>query len=132
MMSASGTAIHLAETSLWLMDSCPVVQSSETSKQMALLSPKLWHFLQAAYSAAPEIFSVVLDDDLEKKDLFAEINAVMLAWGKLVAMRKSREKWTEADMVAQVYNVLRGPAVRDSAFRYVLASIYVDCHTSSP
>ncbi|KAF9462090.1 hypothetical protein BDZ94DRAFT_1290407 [Collybia nuda] len=61
----------------------------------------------------------------EQRELYAEISVVFCAWKRLQWMRKSREKWSEADYAANVYNVFRSPAVQESTHR-------VHCSISLP
>ncbi|KDQ63426.1 hypothetical protein JAAARDRAFT_120944 [Jaapia argillacea MUCL 33604] len=79
-------------------------------------STEMLAFIQAAYDGSPDLFS----DDLsfaESKHLFADLSIVFSAWSKLNWMLKSKEKWSEADYVSNVYNVFRNPAIRQSTHR---------------
>ncbi|KAH7913002.1 hypothetical protein BJ138DRAFT_1111829 [Hygrophoropsis aurantiaca] len=81
-------------------------------------------FLRNAHAASPQLFSSQAKDQ-ENNQLFEEIAVVFLAWKRLRQMRDRKEKWSEADYVANVYNVFRSPAIRDSTYR-------VQCTISLP
>ncbi|KAJ6509385.1 hypothetical protein C8R47DRAFT_965641 [Mycena vitilis] len=49
--------------------------------------------------------------------LFPKMVAVHSAWRRLKMMRESKEKYSEADFAANVYNVFRSPAIRESTHR---------------
>ncbi|KAF9244556.1 hypothetical protein BU15DRAFT_42061, partial [Melanogaster broomeanus] len=84
---------------------------------------RLAAFLKSAFDASSELFSspAAAGDG----DILEEISVVYLAWKRLRKLRASNEKWSEADYVANVYNVFRSPAIRDSTFR-------VQCTVSLP
>lgn len=83
---------------------------------MQKLSPDLLEFLQLAYGDCPALFSEHVKSEM-RKDLLSDLSCVFLAWRQLQWMRKAKEKWSEADFAANVYNVFRSPAVRESAYR---------------
>ncbi|KAG1749841.1 uncharacterized protein EDB91DRAFT_1235288 [Suillus paluster] len=86
-------------------------------------SPGFAKFIADASKAAPELFS----DDVThaSNELFEDVCVVFSAWKRLAKMRNSKEKWSEADFVANVYNVFRTSAIRESTFR-------VQCAVSLP
>ncbi|KAH7929332.1 hypothetical protein BV22DRAFT_1192082 [Leucogyrophana mollusca] len=81
-------------------------------------------FLGSAFRKSPKLFSQHINTE-ESDELFEEIAIVFSAWKRLRQMRSCKEKWSEADYVANVYNVFRSPAVRDSIYR-------VQCTVSLP
>ncbi|KAI0734487.1 hypothetical protein C8Q72DRAFT_394605 [Fomitopsis betulina] len=75
-------------------------------------------FIRSASKSAPEIFSVdKLPEDPLVKELLSELQTVFSTWTKLTEMSKSSRKWSEADYAANIYNVIRGPAIRQGNFR---------------
>ncbi|KAG1717962.1 hypothetical protein EDD22DRAFT_983737 [Suillus occidentalis] len=85
-------------------------------------SPGFAKFITDASQTAPELFSA---DHCGSSELFEDVCVVFSAWKRLIKMRSSKEKWSEADFVANVYNVFRTSAVRESTFR-------VQCAISLP
>ncbi|OBZ79705.1 hypothetical protein A0H81_00990 [Grifola frondosa] len=73
-------------------------------------------FLDRAYKASPKLFSPAVLA-AESKELLCDIQTVFSAWNRLQKMRQSSRKWSEADYVANVYNVFRSPAVREGDYR---------------
>ncbi|KAJ7487434.1 hypothetical protein B0H11DRAFT_1913140 [Mycena galericulata] len=71
---------------------------------------------------SPHLFS---DDITDTLGLFGKMTIVHSAWKRLKLMRKSKEKWSEADFAANVYNVFRSPAIRESTHK-------VQCTVSLP
>ncbi|KAJ7900186.1 hypothetical protein B0H14DRAFT_2672638 [Mycena olivaceomarginata] len=57
--------------------------------------------------------------------LFSNMVIVHSAWRRLKMMKQSKEKYSEADYAANVYNVFRSPAIRESTHR-------VQCSISLP
>ncbi|KAG1757739.1 hypothetical protein EDB19DRAFT_61748 [Suillus lakei] len=87
-------------------------------------SPGFTKFITDASQTAPDLFS----DDVAhcaSNELFEDVCVVFSAWKRLAKMRSSKEKWSEADFVANVYNVFRTSAFRESTFR-------VQCAISLP
>ncbi|KAF8846231.1 hypothetical protein BDN67DRAFT_26728 [Paxillus ammoniavirescens] len=83
-------------------------------------------FLKSACDASEsELFSSTAATSSGNEELLEEISVVYLAWKRLRKLRASNEKWSEADYVANVYNVFRSPAIKDSVFR-------VQCTVSLP
>jgi solute carrier family 25 carnitine/acylcarnitine transporter 20/29 len=65
-------------------------------------TPEILRFIQDAYKSSPYLFSdKISSDDIAK--LYAEITIVFSAWRRLRRMRKSKEKWSEADFTANVF-----------------------------
>jgi len=63
-------------------------------------SPAFAKFITDASHAAPELFS---DEVTHASDeLFEDVCVVFSAWRRLVKMRNSKEKWSEADFVVNV------------------------------
>ncbi|KAG1817800.1 hypothetical protein EV424DRAFT_1324215 [Suillus variegatus] len=85
-------------------------------------SPGFAKFIADASRTAPELFSV---DQSASNELFEDVCVVFSAWKRLAQMRSSKEKWSEADFVANVYNVFRTSGIRESTFR-------VQCAISLP
>jgi len=107
----------------------PAAWVDNTSEEFHALSlfatPEFLVFVQEAYDLCPTLFS---EDDFASVDIseiYAEMTIVFSAWRRLRWMRKSKEKWSEADFVANVYNVFRSPALRESTHR-------VHCSISLP
>ncbi|KAG6911552.1 hypothetical protein DXG01_011854 [Tephrocybe rancida] len=100
----------------------PIAWADKTSKEYARLSrfstPTFLKFISDAYNTQPALFSDKVGDLLpESPGLYAEASIVLSAWQRLCWMRKSKEKWSEADYVANVYNVFRSPAIKESTQR---------------
>ncbi|KAF9229122.1 hypothetical protein BS17DRAFT_4779 [Gyrodon lividus] len=87
-------------------------------------SAGLTAFLKSAFGASSDLFSSTAAATGDE-ELWEEISVVYLAWKRLHKLRVSNEKWSEADYVANVYNVLRSPAIKESVFR-------VQCTVSLP
>ncbi|KAI5124086.1 hypothetical protein M0805_000901 [Coniferiporia weirii] len=93
-----------------------VDKSSRSFTRLSKLAPDLHKFLIKAHTKMPALFSD--NPDTEKQELLlAELSTVFLAWSQLVRMKRTKERWSEADFAANVYNVLRSPAVRESSYR---------------
>jgi len=73
-------------------------------------------FIQDAYTACPSLFSdaVSADDSWELRE---DLSIVFSAWKRLRRMRSSKEKVSEADFVANVYEVFRGAALPHCSYR---------------
>jgi len=94
-----------------------VDKNSPTYRALSRIAPKaLLAFICDAYDACPNLFSDAVDPE-QGITMFTEIPVVFSAWERLQRMRKSREKWSEADYVANVYNVFRSPALHGSMYR---------------
>jgi hypothetical protein len=72
-------------------------------------------FLQEIHEQCPDLFG----RDIVDLGLFAKMTIVFLAWKRLKMMRKCKEKFSEADFAANVYNVFRSPAIRESIHKCV-------------
>ncbi|KAF8078771.1 hypothetical protein FPV67DRAFT_1558000 [Lyophyllum atratum] len=108
----------------------PIAWIDKSSKEFNFLTqfstPAFLGFIQDAYKLCPALFSDKVENQSpEIPELYAEVSIVFSAWRRLRWMRKSKEKWSEADYVANVYNVFRSPAIRDSVHR-------VHCTVSLP
>ncbi|KAI3622803.1 hypothetical protein WG66_015155 [Moniliophthora roreri] len=85
-----------------------------------LATQEFVHWIKQVYEDQPEMFSDRADLDAEsEKALYADLVIVLSAWRKLDVIQhsSSTEKWSEADYAANVYSVLRGPAIRASNLR---------------
>jgi len=98
----------------------PLSWTDKTSKEYdsisKLSSPGLISFLHDAFGHCPALFC---EDDgtMDLAELYSDITIVYSAWRRLRYMRQSNEKWSEADFVANVYNIFRSPAIRKSTQR---------------
>jgi solute carrier family 25 carnitine/acylcarnitine transporter 20/29 len=81
-----------------------------------LATPEILVFLRDAFKLCPDLFSDAVPSTTIS-ELYADIVPAFNAWKRLLQMRKSRQKWSEADFVANVYNVFRSPALRESTYR---------------
>lgn len=79
-------------------------------------TPEILVFIQDAFKLCPDLFCDTLSST-DVPELYAEIVTVFSAWKRLHQMRKSKQKWSEADFAANVYNVFRSPAVQESTYR---------------
>jgi solute carrier family 25 carnitine/acylcarnitine transporter 20/29 len=79
----------------------------KTSKEFYALSlfstPEFLVFIKDAYDVCPALFSKEVFASADISKIFIEITIVFSAWRRLRWMRKSKEKWSEADFVANVY-----------------------------
>jgi solute carrier family 25 carnitine/acylcarnitine transporter 20/29 len=62
-------------------------------------SPGFAKFIADASQTAPELFTT---EHCENNELFEDVCVVFSAWKRLAKMRSSKEKWSEADFVANV------------------------------
>ncbi|KAJ6604504.1 hypothetical protein DFH09DRAFT_311710 [Mycena vulgaris] len=98
--------------------------SSDFKSLSKLATTEFMKFLKEIYDQSPEVFSEdIVDSDV--LGLFAKMTIVFSAWRRLKLMRKSKERWSEADFAANVYNVFRSPAIRESTHK-------VQCTISLP
>lgn len=81
-------------------------------------------FLKAALAESPDLLSEATSRE-ENEEGLEEASIVYHAWKRLHKMCDSNERWSEADYVANVYNIIRSPAVRESVYR-------VQCTVSLP
>ena len=86
---------------------------------MKEVAPGLLKFLKKAKSERPSLFSESECPPLgsNEEDLVEELSCVYVAWKKLMQMKDSKERWSEADFAANVYNVLRSTALRRCSYR---------------
>ncbi|TFY70930.1 hypothetical protein EVG20_g2077 [Dentipellis fragilis] len=82
----------------------------------SLSSPEYLSFIQKAYEKHPELFSDEVKPE-DCRDLFDDMRTVFVAWKRLLRMRASKEKFCEADFVANVYDVFRSPALSSCSYR---------------
>lgn len=64
-------------------------------------TPELIEFIREAYNECPALFTEDCDPN-SVPELYSEITIVFSAWRRLQKMRRSKEKWSEADYVANV------------------------------
>ncbi|OCH96056.1 hypothetical protein OBBRIDRAFT_359785 [Obba rivulosa] len=103
--------VHRKLPAEWMDQSCEAYQSLKSYVTADFLD-----FLDNAYHASPKLFSPkVLAKD--SQDLLSDIQCVYAAWKRLQKMRSSSRRWSEADYVANVYNVFRSPALNESDYR---------------
>ncbi|CCM05192.1 uncharacterized protein FIBRA_07401 [Fibroporia radiculosa] len=92
-------------------------KSSDASRELlAWLSPEFVCFIRSIGEASPELFTARVSPET-LRELVCDLQVVHSAWKRLQKMRESSRKWSEADYVANVYNVFRTPAVSNSDFR---------------
>ncbi|KAF8578742.1 hypothetical protein K439DRAFT_1416924 [Ramaria rubella] len=95
-----------------------IEEQSPFSQQIMALSPQFLDFLRGAYISCPCLFSRdTIYGTFETHELFEELMAVHMAWKRLQNMRRSGQRWSEADYAANVYNLFRSPAIHRSAYR---------------
>jgi len=94
-----------------------VDRASEGYRSLSLITtPEILRFIQDAHENSPQLFSDEVSS-MHIAELYAEITIVFSAWRRLERMQKSKEKWSEADYTANVYNVFRSPALHKSTHR---------------
>ncbi|KAI0961701.1 hypothetical protein AcV7_000735 [Taiwanofungus camphoratus] len=92
-------------------------KSTEAYKSLqAMLPSDFVAFIVKAHEATPKLFSSKVMPEASK-DLLCDLQSVFSAWTRLQKMRRSSKKWSEADYVANVYNVFRSPAIHESDYR---------------
>ncbi|KAL5495091.1 hypothetical protein ACEPAI_553 [Sanghuangporus weigelae] len=91
-----------------------VTKTSSTYKRVEKLSPGLHKFLLRAYDKMPSLFC---QKSKKVDDCLLELGTVFLAWSQLNRMKETKERWSEADFAANVYNLLRSPAMRECSYR---------------
>ncbi|KAJ7706337.1 hypothetical protein B0H17DRAFT_624226 [Mycena rosella] len=96
--------------------------SPEFKSLKALSTTEFMDFLREIHDQSPELYS---ESIVDSKGLFSKMSIVFSAWRRLKVMRKSKEKWSEADYAANVYNVFRSPAIHESTHK-------VQCNISLP
>ena len=85
---------------------------------MKEVAPGLLKFLLKAKSERPSLFAESDFPSPESEDeLVEELSCVYMAWKKLVQMKESKERWSEADYAANVYNILRSAALKKCSYR---------------
>jgi hypothetical protein len=92
---------------------------------MKELTPDFVRFIKKAHRECPSMFCKVSEpqepaDAKMIQALFTDLHAALLAWKRMKRMASSHQNWAEADYATNVYNVFRTPAIRRSAYRYVL------------
>jgi len=93
-----------------------VDKSSKCYSRLKKVSPQLAELLKGANKEHPQLFTKDLDTE-SCEGLLSELSCVLLAWKKLLWLRRNNERWSEADFAANVYNMLRSSAVRESSYR---------------
>ncbi|KAJ6574956.1 hypothetical protein B0H19DRAFT_1208496 [Mycena capillaripes] len=88
-----------------------------------LATEEFMDFLKEIHDQNPNLFGTIADSEVP--GLFTKMAIVHSAWRRLKMMRKSKEKYSEADFAANVYNVFRSPAIRESTHK-------VQCTISLP
>ncbi|KZT72792.1 hypothetical protein DAEQUDRAFT_762604 [Daedalea quercina L-15889] len=92
-------------------------KSSEAATRIREVLPAdLLEFVRKAGKAVPDLFGTQVSTD-DSKHLLSELQVVFSAWKRLRKMRKSSRKWSEADYAANVYNVIRSPAIQKGDYR---------------
>ncbi|KAF7339600.1 hypothetical protein MSAN_02174500 [Mycena sanguinolenta] len=104
--------------SSWLDHNSPEFKSLAT-----LASKGLIKFLEEIHDQNPKLFGEI--EDSKVPGLLEKIGIVHSAWRRLDMMKQSKEKYSEADYAANVYNVFRSPAIQESTLR-------VQCNISLP
>lgn len=78
----------------------------QTSKEFRTLSlfatQEFLVFVQEAYELSPTLFREEDFASVDISKIYAELVVVFSAWRRLRWMRKSKEKWSEADFAANV------------------------------
>jgi solute carrier family 25 carnitine/acylcarnitine transporter 20/29 len=78
------------------------MQNSQEYHSLSRLATRaVLRFIHDAHELCPSLFSDRVDPS-DLAALFAEITIVFSAWRRLQRMRKSKEKFSEADYVANV------------------------------
>jgi len=92
-------------------------KDSDAFRVLALVASKdILLFVEDAFNQCPGLFSDTVNT-ANFPHLYAELTTVFSAWRRLRRMRMSKEKWSEADFAANVYNVFRSPALHQSTYR---------------
>jgi solute carrier family 25 (mitochondrial carnitine/acylcarnitine transporter), member 20/29 len=78
------------------------LQNSDEFKSFSRIStPELRRFIIDSHKSSPSLFSDIVNGN-DIAELYAEVSVVFSAWTRLQRMRKSKEKWSEADFVSNV------------------------------
>lgn len=111
----------------WIKGSCPSGKATSSSSSSCdthvnqLAIPGFLQFLTTAYDQSPSMFRDDEEDDdtdlAEAQELYGELLVAFSAWKRLRKMCESKEKWSEADFVQNMYNILRSPAIASSTLR---------------
>lgn len=91
-----------------------VTKTSSVYKRVEKLAPELHRFLIKAKDRMPSLFS---DKNKKVDEWLLELGTVYLAWSHLNRMKETKERWSESDFAANVYSLLRSPAMRECSFR---------------
>ncbi|KAG6832274.1 hypothetical protein H0H92_003507 [Tricholoma furcatifolium] len=102
--------------------SLPLAWTDKASKDYQRLrrfsSPAFLEFVSEAYKETPALFTDKVGNCTTEMLNFMPRFLSFLPPGKNYAgMKKSKEKWSEADYAANVYNVFRSPAIKESTHR---------------
>ena len=92
------------------------MKTSTSYKSLKEAAPGLLKFLAKAKSERPSLFSE-LEPSESPEGLVEELSCAYVAWKKLVQMKESKERWSEADFAANVYNLLRSTALTNCSYR---------------
>ncbi|KAF8213203.1 hypothetical protein K438DRAFT_1661260, partial [Mycena galopus ATCC 62051] len=90
-------------------------KSREFSLLPKLASKGLIEFLKEIHDQNPKLFGEIAESEIP--GLLERMGIVHSAWRRLEIMKQSKEKYSEADYAANVYNVFRSPAIRESTHR---------------
>lgn len=81
-------------------------------------SAEFCKFLRKARKSCRSLFSKSVSSETEESlELLDDLRVVFKAWKRLRSMREIGEKVSEADFVANVYEVFRSPALSTSSYR---------------
>lgn len=94
-------------------------------KRLKKTTPSFVKLLRDAQKTIPELFSAEVEDGA-CEDLLIELGTVLPAHRQIQTMREEREKWSESDYAAKVYDIFRtSAAVKESSCRLVLLLMVV-------
>ncbi|KAI4528994.1 hypothetical protein K525DRAFT_262773 [Schizophyllum commune Loenen D] len=105
---------ELPETSMGYADS-----KSKAYKRLSVVAePAFLSFIKDAYETSLSLFRPDEPDDLALLPvLFRQLCGVFSAHERLMAMNKSTQKYSESDYAANVYDILRSPAIKQATYR---------------
>ncbi|PCH33740.1 hypothetical protein WOLCODRAFT_112414 [Wolfiporia cocos MD-104 SS10] len=91
-------------------------KTSKASRSISFVLPdEFLKFLREIPSGSKLFSKDVLGKDC--KQMLSDLQLVFAAWTRLKKMRESSRKWSEADYVANVYNVFRSSAIHESDYQ---------------
>ncbi|KAI8981245.1 hypothetical protein BD414DRAFT_419862 [Trametes punicea] len=95
-----------------------MMEKSKIHRRVArVVTDDFLDFLRAAHASAPTLYSAEVSYDDEAKSILRDLNTVFVAWDRAKKMRKSTQKFSEADYAAKVYGLVRTAAVEFSVER---------------